>query len=268
MFKTRLLTALVLLPLLLLALFKLSPMHLNYLMLLAIVEWGNMLKLAKISTLIICALFAGFAIKFPFESLNYLLILKLAVLFWTVSFILLLQFPKLSNIWRLPKLQVLYVVPLFLPAYIAFSYVNMTLGLQGLIFALALIFSADSGAYAFGKLFGSAKMAPNISPGKTIAGLYGAILSGILVSLLFSAFTQNTNYAWLICLGVITVLFSINGDLAQSALKRVHGVKDSGNLIPGHGGVFDRLDSIIGALPIFALMCNYLLQTKIIHYVG
>jgi len=268
MFKTRLLSIIFMLPLLLLALFKLQTNHLNYLVAfivtLALGEWAKMLRLPKAFMFAICGLFLSLPFVLGSNKVDYILIFKLSTLFWFAVFLLLLRFPKFSIIWKLPKIHVLYFIPLFVPAYLAFSYVSVVFGRMWLLFGLCLIFSADSGAYVFGKLFGSKKMAPNISPGKTIAGLYGAMLSGILVSMIFSFIIHNEHYIWMSLLGLTTVLLSVNGDLAQSALKRIHGVKDSGTLIPGHGGVFDRLDSIVGAMPTFALCCHLLLKNKII----
>lgn len=268
MFKTRLLSIIVMLPVLLLALFKLETTYLNYLVAiviaLAVSEWAVMLHLPKLLMLSICGLFLSLPFLTSFIEFDYVLIFKLSTIFWGLVFLLLLKFPQYSIVWKLPKVHVLYVIPLFVPAYFAFSYITLMFGRTWLLFGLSLIFSADSGAYVFGKLFGSKKMAPNISPGKTIAGLYGAMLSGIVVSILFSFIIHNENYIWMSLVGLLTVLFSVNGDLAQSALKRIHGVKDSGTLIPGHGGVFDRLDSIVGAMPTFALCCHLLLKNKII----
>jgi phosphatidate cytidylyltransferase len=270
MFKARLLSILLLVPILLLALFKIPTAELNILaaivIVLAIVEWAQMLKLSRLLTVLVCGLF----MLLPFMQMflikiNYPLVFEASTIFWLLSFLLLLQFPQRIMVWKMPYIQTLYFIPIFAPAFIAFSYINIVFGPKWLLFGLCLVFSADIGAYIFGKLFGNKKLAPQISPGKTVMGFYGAILSGILVSLAFSLLTGGVDYYWMIFLGVTTVLFSVNGDLVQSALKRVHGIKDSGTLIPGHGGVFDRLDSIVGAFPTFALISYYLLQANLIY---
>ena len=129
-----------------------------------------------------------------------------------------------------------------------------------LLAALTIVWAADSGAYFVGrhfggKLFGSRKLAPRISPNKTIEGLLGGILAGIAVGLLFAWFAGLTleQAPSFIVVTVATVLFSVVGDLFESLMKRHVGAKDSGNMIPGHGGILDRLDGVLAALPIFAL---------------
>lgn len=121
------------------------------------------------------------------------------------------------------------------------------------LYFFLLIWAADIAAYFSGKKFGITKLAINISPGKTVEGMYGALSSAVLVGL---CFTLSFGFSLLsvidfVLLSVITVLVSIYGDLFFSAAKRIRGVKDSGTILPGHGGLLDRLDSIIAAIPIF-----------------
>ncbi|MBW6453438.1 MAG: phosphatidate cytidylyltransferase, partial [Methyloprofundus sp.] len=101
--------------------------------------------------------------------------------------------------------------------------------------------------------FGKTKLAIEISPGKTLEGLYGALLASVVVGLVFTlsfGFSAMSVSDFLM-LSVITVLVSVYGDLFFSAAKRIRGVKDSGTLLPGHGGLLDRLDSVIAAIPVF-----------------
>lgn len=129
-----------------------------------------------------------------------------------------------------------------------------------LLVALTIVWAADSGAYFAGRhfggrLFGGRRLAPRISPNKTYEGLLGGLLAGVAVGLLFAWFTDLTpaQVPAFIIVALATVLFSVVGDLFESLLKRHVGAKDSGNLIPGHGGLLDRLDGVLAALPIFAL---------------
>jgi len=123
------------------------------------------------------------------------------------------------------------------------------------LYALMLVWAADTFAYLAGRRWGTTKLAPGISPGKTIAGVYGALVGSGLVGLIGGWWLGVRGFALvgLVVLGLISVCFSVVGDLFESLLKRHANVKDSGTLFPGHGGAFDRLDGVFAALPFFAL---------------
>jgi len=129
-----------------------------------------------------------------------------------------------------------------------------------LFVALAIVWAADSGAYFAGRHFGGRwfagrKLAPRISPNKTLEGLLGGLAAGLLVAGV-GAFIAGAGMAHLpgvLLVAIFTVLFSVVGDLFESLLKRHVGAKDSGDVIPGHGGVLDRIDGVLAALPIFVL---------------
>lgn len=143
---------------------------------------------------------------------------------------------------------------------VAQAGISPTPGHLWLFVALAIVWAADSGAYFAGRhfggrLFGSRKLAPRISPNKTIEGLLGGLLAGALVAVA-GTFLAGGNAGQLpavLLVAVVTVLFSVIGDLFESLLKRHVGAKDSGDLIPGHGGILDRIDGVLAALPVFAL---------------
>jgi phosphatidate cytidylyltransferase len=118
-----------------------------------------------------------------------------------------------------------------------------------LLFSFLLVWIADSGAYFVGRKFGKHKLVPSISPGKTIEGAAGALLLSILFSYLFADYFSLTTKASLFYALIIT-FFSIFGDLFESHLKRGANLKDSGTIIPGHGGVLDRIDGICSSIPI------------------
>ena len=148
------------------------------------------------------------------------------------------------------------------PAWCAVAWIHAdpVHGNRWLFVALMMVWAADSGAYFAGrhfggKLFNGRKLAPRISPNKTIEGLIGGLLSGLVMAL---AFAPWAGAAWMqlpavALVALVAVGFSVVGDLFESLLKRHVGAKDSGDLIPGHGGVLDRLDGVIAALPAFAL---------------
>lgn len=124
---------------------------------------------------------------------------------------------------------------------------------QMTLYFLFLIWIADITAYFCGKKFGKEKLLPEISPGKTVAGLYGALCSGLLFSIATAAYYDYVNTAMLdfVFLSMVTIVFSINGDLLVSLMKRIRGVKDTGALLPGHGGILDRIDGLLAAAPVF-----------------
>lgn len=124
-----------------------------------------------------------------------------------------------------------------------------------LLTALAIVWAADSGAYFVGRHFGKHKLAPRISPNKTIEGMIGGLVAGVVMALVFGWFAGATLPQWpaLALAAVVTVLFSVVGDLFESLLKRHVGAKDSGAVIPGHGGILDRIDGVLAALPVFVL---------------
>ncbi|HVX05917.1 MAG TPA: phosphatidate cytidylyltransferase [Rhodanobacteraceae bacterium] len=123
------------------------------------------------------------------------------------------------------------------------------------LFFACIVVAADIGAFTAGRRWGSVKLAPAISPGKTREGVYGALVCSGIVGLIGGALLKVPvdRLPAIVALALLTVLFSIIGDLFESLIKRHAGVKDSGALFPGHGGVFDRMDSIVAALPIFVL---------------
>ncbi len=123
------------------------------------------------------------------------------------------------------------------------------------IFFACIVIAADSGAYFAGTRFGGRKLAPSISPGKTWAGVYGALVCAAVIGLAggWVAHASPGLLIGVIALALVTVAFSIIGDLFESLVKRHAGVKDSGALFPGHGGLFDRMDSLVAALPVFVL---------------
>jgi len=124
-------------------------------------------------------------------------------------------------------------------------------GNMWIFFVLAVVFASDTGAFYFGRFFGTHKMYKAVSPGKTWEGAIGGLFSSIVASFVFSRLVQlhhgNLSIAILaICLSLAEQI----GDLAESMLKRSHGVKDSGRILPGHGGILDRIDGLLFAIPI------------------
>ena len=124
-----------------------------------------------------------------------------------------------------------------------------------ILLLLLIVWAADTGAYFAGKTFGKRKLAPNISPGKTRAGLFGGLIAAPLVALVAVSLmpVESIGTTQLVLLSLVTALVSVGGDLMISLHKRTSGFKDSGSLLPGHGGILDRVDSLLAAAPFFAL---------------
>lgn len=144
-----------------------------------------------------------------------------------------------------------------IPAWCALALIHagQPHGNRWLLLALCIVWAADSGAYFAGRRFGRNKLSPRISPNKTVEGLIGGVAAGMLLALIAAplAGASVKQLPYIAIVAIWTILFSVVGDLFESLLKRHVGVKDSGHLIPGHGGVLDRIDSVLAALPVFAL---------------
>lgn len=143
------------------------------------------------------------------------------------------------------------------PAWCAAAWIHgdASGGHRWLFVAVALVWAADTGAYFVGRHYGKRKLSPRISPNKTVEGLLGGIVAGVAVAVAFAPLAGATmaQLPAVALVAFVAVAFSVVGDLFESLLKRHVGAKDSGDLIPGHGGVLDRIDGVIAALPVFAL---------------
>jgi phosphatidate cytidylyltransferase len=273
MLKTRVITALVLLAVLLPILFLLPPVYVGAFFLVALLaaawEWSRLLFPQASRAAWLYALFCLLIILLLLGMQNtawQFSLLLLTVIFWFfIAPFLLARGMNLS----LPKLRPFYVVLglILLPAtWFALIFLR-ELGLVFLLSTMALVWVADIGAYFVGKAFGKRKLAVQISPGKSVEGAIGGLVLCYVYALVcvfclpFEATLFGTwaiRFGWVPMLLMVTVLtaFSIFGDLFESQLKRLAGVKDSSHLLPGHGGVLDRVDALIPAMPIAALLAG------------
>jgi phosphatidate cytidylyltransferase len=144
-----------------------------------------------------------------------------------------------------------------IPAWCAMGVIHgsQPYGHRWLFVAVAIVWAADSGAYFAGRHYGRRKLSPRISPNKTVEGLVGGLVCGLAVALALAPLAGATlaQLPAVALVALVAVAFSVVGDLFESLLKRHVGAKDSGDLIPGHGGILDRIDGVIAALPVFAL---------------
>ncbi|GAB3386285.1 phosphatidate cytidylyltransferase [Lysobacter fragariae] len=144
-----------------------------------------------------------------------------------------------------------------IPAWCALGWIHASKpnGHLWLFTALAIVWAADSGAYFAGRKLGRRKLAPTVSPNKTIEGVIGGVVAGLIVGVAGAmlAGAPVAKLPLVALVAFVAILASVVGDLFESLLKRHAGVKDSGDLIPGHGGILDRVDGVLAALPVFAL---------------
>lgn len=261
MLKQRILTGIVLIPLVVAAVLYLPTFWMALLFavlaLIAAWEWAVMVceKIsARIIYVLVCAVLLWLSWSM-FADEHTRLLLLIAGCFWAlVLFVLAMYQPSWLGDTILHSFlqQSGYLVILAgWSAIIALHQQNPSM----LLFFLILIWFADSVAYFSGKRFGRIKLAEHLSPGKTREGVLGGVLAVFLLSLLglfiFKLSGIAAVYFVLLCL--LTALISVVGDLFESLLKRNAGVKDSGALFPGHGGVLDRIDSLLSASPGFVL---------------
>jgi phosphatidate cytidylyltransferase len=187
------------------------------------------------------------------------LILSAGALFWVAAFVWVARYqsgratPLLEGRAALSVTGVLVLIPSWAGLYTLHR--GGTAGPELVLLLMLLVWSADIGAFFAGRRFGRRKLAPRVSPGKTVEGVLGGVALAATVVTVYAGFKVGTA-AWaagLIVLGVATVLASVLGDLLESLVKRRAGRKDSGVLFPGHGGALDRIDSLTAAAPVFAL---------------
>ncbi|MDD5320187.1 MAG: phosphatidate cytidylyltransferase [Methylococcales bacterium] len=176
------------------------------------------------------------------------------VLFWIVVMMLIRNTPLgVLNMNLRIRYKALIGWFVLLTAWMFLCRLRVFYGTEMTMYFLILIWATDISAYFVGKKWGTAKLAPEISPGKTVAGMYGALIAGMVCAVVLSLIYgfQLMIAADFVLLSILTALISIYGDLFFSVVKRQRGVKDSSSLLPGHGGILDRIDSLIAASPFF-----------------
>lgn len=280
MLKTRVLTAIIVIALVLAAMFGLGARAWGAVTLAIVVvgasEWASLTGLRKHASLLFVAgtLLIGVVLLFftpgafsagqAWPEVIVLLVCGAATMFW-----LLMAPVWLYLRWRVESKLALVLVGWLVLFATWIALVQMQARSPGLLLAMmAIVWIADTAAYFAGRRFGRRKLAPSISPGKTWEGVYGALLATGVYALAL-LLTPDLGYTgalsigaaaeWLALVLLLTGL-SIVGDLFESQLKRQRGVKDSGTLLPGHGGVLDRIDALTAAMPAAALVSHYVIR--------
>ena len=253
MLKQRVITAVVALTALALVLFVLPPLAAELVIALVVFagawEWSGFLGSDKIMTrvvyvILVAAIMATVGMYWPDGALY---VLQIALVWWVAALLWTFAFPTPVPVPLRWVSGLLVLVPMY-AALVLLYQANPAL----LLFCLLIVWAADIGAYFAGKQFGRVKLAPRISPGKTWEGVIGGMLLVVVLTVVRSLWIDSDLTVLVpFCLGVAGV--SIVGDLTVSMFKRAAGVKDSGRVFPGHGGVLDRVDSVAAATPVFAL---------------
>lgn len=275
--KQRIITALILAPLVIAGIFML-PMQGFLIVITAITlvgfwEWTQFTEsksryLAIIPSVAVLAASLFFlptsTLELTIPNNEHQIILLVGFTWWLIASGLVLTFPNSKKLWHsnLPLKHIfgwLTMVP-FLWSIVLLRADHYMLdsyyGAKLVLLVCLLVWAADSGAYFAGKSFGKRKMSPAVSPNKTIEGLIGGVITAIIIGWgAASAFNiQFESTSSMLGIFIATIIISVLGDLVESMFKRASGIKDSGTIIPGHGGILDRIDSLTAAFPVFAFL--------------
>lgn len=256
--KQRIWTALALMAVVLVVLFVLPPLATSVLIALAILggawEWSAFLhphrRTPRVAYVALIALGLFVAWQGTREGEQLVTLMSAAFLWWCIALVWIMTMPARGGNVTAAIAGVCSLIPTGV-ALIALRQ-DSALGAAVLLFSLLVILAADVAAYFAGHRFGRRKLAPKVSPGKTWEGVAGGLLGSFVVAIIGASWL---GWPWLSIglLAVVAAAFSVVGDLTESLMKRHTGLKDSGHLFPGHGGLLDRLDSLSAGLPVWVL---------------
>ena len=257
MLKQRIITAVVLLAVLAGVFFLLPPpaglITLTLVISLGIWEWSQFLGVKSLAwrllyvVMVLASMVAVWFYSFHPGALQ--LILQVTLAWWLVAFVWVMRYPTAIPV----AVGVLSGILVLAPAWLALSRLLVADdGVVWVVFVLFLVWATDIGAFTAGKLFGKIKLIPRVSPGKTWEGVIGAIVLAAIVGFAGAMYFQQDPLSFVsLCVAVSAI--SVVGDLIVSIFKRHNGLKDSGRIFRGHGGMLDRIDSICSAAPVFVL---------------
>lgn len=259
MLLKRTLTALILIPLVLLGIFYLSPLPFTLvtaaIFLLAAWEMAGLTGMTtrKQRLFYLAYTLAAFIVLLFIPAI---IIIAAAIITWGIMLYYVTHYESFTKFWaNSPRIRAILGIWLLGTCWFSLIFIHVQpRGAFYVLFLLLFIWGADTGAYFVGRLWGKHKLAPSISPGKSVEGVIGGVVVSVLLAIIICA---NADVRWadwvsLIVLAALTSLVSVLGDLTESMMKRQSGMKDSGQLLPGHGGLLDRIDSLVAAAPILA----------------
>jgi len=265
--KQRIITALVLLPLFLAGLLATSATGFAWFISLIIGvaawEWARMGGLEAQSQRVAYAALVLVALLL-IRLLPVPAVLTFAFVGWILAALLVFRWPAWQAAWSRAGVRLAVGLLLLHAAWVALVHLRVTTwalddrisGLHLILYVFLIVWCADIGAYFVGRAWGRRKLAPSVSPGKSVEGAGGGLLAVSLLPLLAGQWldlsASQVGLLWLV--SVVTALFSIVGDLLESLAKRSVGIKDSSQILPGHGGIMDRIDSVTAAAPVFTFL--------------
>ncbi|WP_455223110.1 phosphatidate cytidylyltransferase [Kaarinaea lacus] len=274
MLKLRLITAAILIPIVVGSILWLTPVQFAaFFAVFAIVggwEWSGLMRLqttaarALYATVILLAILGCWFYVVGYPE-RVLMVLGIALAWWVCALILVYAYPGYNQIRSNRIFEIIIGLLVIVFCWLAIIELRNSIdqGAYLVMFLVGLIAVTDSSAYFGGKKWGAHKLAPQVSPGKTWEGVISGLVGAALFSFVCAWFFDFLDEQWsviaifvLVC--IVTAIVSVLGDLAESMFKRQVGLKDSGNILPGHGGVLDRIDSLTAAAPIFAV-CMWVL---------
>ncbi len=264
----RVATALILAPAFIWAIFALPAPYFSYLLLAFVAlgawEFSRLIKIKKpVGRALIMLFIVGCALVANNHAQNLdnlYILLYVSVAWWGLNLFWVVNYPSHTQSWfGSGIIRVMSGVLLLAPMWVSLVSLHSK-GSEYFLLLILLIWAADSGAYFVGRGFGKHKLAPKVSPGKSIEGVFGGIGFALIVMVIFLQIQEisTEKYLGFLFLAVVISSVSVLGDLFESLFKRESGMKDSGQILPGHGGVLDRIDSLTAAAPFFLLGVNLL----------
>ncbi|WP_028779853.1 phosphatidate cytidylyltransferase [Shewanella sp. 38A_GOM-205m] len=279
MLKQRIITAIWLIPLVMGAIFLLPASYFSWALvavfLIAAKEWGRIIdsrcEVTQWSfTATLAIVLVAINLLVPADAVwsrgqlhpIMLAIILIGACWWLFSLVLVISYPRSAKLWQgSPMLKSMFGQLTLLPCFASLISLKALSSPADPYFGGILVFlvmltvwAADSGAYFAGKALGRIKLMPNVSPAKTLEGLLGGLLTTMVVVAGVCYFSPEQELGLLVAVTLFTALASALGDLSESMFKRAAKIKDSGTILPGHGGVLDRIDSLTAALPVFTLI--------------